>query len=143
MRRAVETNDPDVVFAVISYTGDQYVQWSMIMNSMDDRDEWFDLIHEHEFAVDVFINYYRDTEFFDLLNEFYLHTNQYRETFYQLLYSAIHEVNTSESDENEFAMDEEDKARMKLFDLQKCSDMLLPGVNDFEASVRNVHFGHG
>ena len=139
----METNDPDVVFAVISYTGDQYVQWSMIMNSMDDRDEWFDLIHEHEFVVDVFINYYRDTEFFDLLNEFYLHTNQYRETFYQLLYSAIHEVNTSESDENEFAMDEEDKARMKLFDLQKCSDMLLPGVNDFEVLVRDVHFGHG
>ena len=32
------------------------------MFSMDDRDAWFDLISEQEFAEDLFINYYRDME---------------------------------------------------------------------------------
>ena len=39
------------------------------MISMDDRDAWFDLISEQEFAEDLFINYYRDMECYDLLNE--------------------------------------------------------------------------
>ena len=107
------------------------------MISMDDRDAWFDLISEQEFAEDLFINYYRDMECYDLLNEFYLHTNRYRDTFFLLLSNAIHDVNMTESEDSEFAMDEEDKMRLKVFDLKKCSDMLLPGVNDFEVSVWN------
>ena len=46
-------------------------------------------------------------------------------------------MNTTESEDSEFAMDEEDKMRLKVFDLKKCRDMLLPGVNDFEVSVWN------
>ena len=36
---------------------------------MDNREEWFDLINEDEMAVDLFINYYQDLEYYDLLNE--------------------------------------------------------------------------
>lgn len=101
---------------------------------MDNREEWFDLINEDEMAVDLFINYYQDLEYYDLLNEFYLHSNRYSDVFYQLLYNAIFDVDSLNQD-TEFELDEIEKVEARIFDLEKCTDLYMPGVNDFEVAV--------
>lgn len=107
----------------------------VFMNSMDNREEWFDLINEHEMAVDLFINYYRDLEYYDLLNEFYLHSSRYHDVFKQLLYNAVFDVDSLNKNQD-FELDEIEKVEAKVFDLQKCCDLHLPGVNDFDVAVR-------
>ena len=101
---------------------------------MDSRDEWFDLINEHEMAVSIFTNYYTDLEYYDLLNEFNLHTRRYHEVFHQLLYNAIFDVDSLNRDQD-FELDDIEKVEAKMFDLQKCVDLHLEGVNDFDVAV--------
>lgn len=102
--------------------------------SMASREEWFDLICESETAVDLFLDYYTQVEFYDLVIEFYNHTARYRDEFYQLLYNAVYDVDSLNKNPM-FELDEVEKVEAKMFDLQRCVDLLLPGVNDFEVSV--------
>lgn len=101
---------------------------------MASREEWFDLICESETAVDLFLDYYTQVEFYDLVIEFYNHTARYRDEFYQLLYNAVYDVDSLNKNPM-FELDEVEKVEAKMFDLQRCVDLLLPGVNDFEVSV--------
>lgn len=101
---------------------------------LDTREEWFDLINEHEMAVRLFVNYYTDLEYYDMVNEFNLHTHRYHEVFHQLLYNAVFDVDSFNRD-GDFGMDEIEKVEAKMFDLQKCVDLHLPGVNDFDVAV--------
>ena len=85
-------------------------------------------------AVDLFVNYYTDLEYYDLLNDFNLHTRRYHDVFHQLLCNAIYDVDSFNKDKD-FELDEIEKVEAKIFDLQKCVDLHLPGVNDFDVAV--------
>ena len=102
---------------------------------MDSREEWFDLISEHEMAVDLFKQYYEETEYYDLLNEYNLHVSDFKSVFYQLLRNAVYNVDTLQQENSPFELDEGEKVEARIFDLQKCCDMLIPGVNDFDVTV--------
>ena len=103
--------------------------------SMDNREEWFELISEHEMAVDLFKQYYEETEYYDLLNEYNLHMSDFKSVFYQLLRNALYNVDTLQQENSPFELDEGEKVEARIFDLQKCCDMLIPGVNDFDVTV--------
>lgn len=82
----------------------------------------------------MFFDYYSQMEYYDLLIEFMNHTARYRDEFYQLLFNANYDVDSLNKD-SLFELDEVEKVEAKMYDLQRCVDLLLPGVNDFEVSV--------
>lgn len=102
---------------------------------MESREEWFDLISEQTMAVDVFKQYYEETEYYDILIEYAMHVSDFKTVFYQLLRNAVYDVDTLMKENSPFELDESEKVEVKMFDLQKCCDMLLPGVNDFDVNV--------
>ena len=109
---------------------------------MESREEWFDLICEQEMAIDLFKEYYEETEYYDLLVEFEMHASDFKAVFYQLLRNAIYDVDSLMKESTPFELDPSEKVEARMFDLQKCCDMLLPGVNDFDVTVsvtRKVH----
>ena len=106
---------------------------------MESREEWFDLISEQSMAVDVFKQYYEATEYYDILIEYAMHVSDFKSVFYQLLRNAVYDVDTLMKEDTPFELDESEKVEAKMFDLQKCCDMLLPGVNDFDVNVLLCH----
>ena len=104
--------------------------------SLESREEWFDLICEQEMAVDLFKEYYEETEYYDLLVEFEMHASDFKAVFYQLLRNAVYDVDSLMKESTPFELDPSEKVEARMFDLQKCCDMLLPGVNDFDVTVR-------
>ena len=105
--------------------------------SLESREEWFDLICEQEMAIDLFKEYYEETEYYDLLVEFEMHASDFRAVFYQLLRNAVYDVDSLMKESTPFELDPAEKVEARMFDLQKCCDMLLPGVNDSEVTVGN------
>lgn len=86
-------------------------------------------------AVDLFRQYYEETEYYDLLNEYNMHVSDFKRVFYQLLRNAVYNVDSLQQENTPFELDEGEKVEARIFDLQKCCDMLLPGVNDFDVTV--------
>ena len=64
-----------------------------------------------------------------------MHVSDFKTVFYQLLRNAVYDVDTLMKENSPFELDESEKVEAKMFDLQKCCDMLLPGVNDFDVNV--------
>ena len=81
-------------------------------------------------AIDLFKEYYEETEYYDLLVEFEMHASDFRAVFYQLLRNAVYDVDSLMKESTPFELDPAEKVEARMFDLQKCCDMLLPGVND-------------
>ena len=44
-------------------------------------------------------------------------------------------LDTLQQENSPFELDEGEKVEARIFDLQKCCDMLIPGVNDFDVTV--------
>lgn len=106
---------------------------------MANREEWFTLIAEQESAVDLFLDYYTETEFSELLLEFQMHQSQFREVFYHLLANAVFDVGVEDGG---FEPDEQERVQLRIQGLKRCCDTLLPGVNDFEVEVRTGFWLH-
>ena len=106
-----------------------------VRRSLESREEWFDLICEQSMAVDLFKEYYEETEYYDLLVEFEMHASDFRAVFYQLLRNAVYDVDSLMKESTPFELDPSEKVEARMFDLQKCCDLLLPGVNDFDVTV--------